>query len=104
MVAVAVAAIGLSAISLPDQSDHERLVLGTVTLGFLALQWAQWGLASTSAGRSRPALTTTLGVISALLAMAMFVSLIILGLVFPLGAALLSVMFLIQVVYLTTWD
>jgi hypothetical protein len=34
----------------------------------------------------------------------MFVCLILLGLVFPQGAALLSVMMLLQVVYLTTWE
>jgi hypothetical protein len=34
----------------------------------------------------------------------MFISLVVLGLVFPQGAALLSLMMLIFVVYLTTWD
>ena len=32
------------------------------------------------------------------------ICLILLGLVFPQGAALLSVMMLLQVVYLTTWE
>jgi hypothetical protein len=104
MVAVAMTAIGLCAISLPDLTGGERLFLGGVTLVFLGLQWTQWGLASLSANRSRPAKTVALGVLSSLLAMAMFTALVILGLVFPQGAALLSVMILIQVVYLTTWD
>jgi hypothetical protein len=104
MVAVVMTAIGLSAISLPGQSGSERLFLAAITLTFLALQWAQWGLASTPTHRSRPGMTIILGIISTFLALAMFVVLIILGLVFPQGAALLSVMILIQVVYLTTWD
>lgn len=45
-----------------------------------------------------------MGVLSSFLALSMFVFLVILGLVFPQGAALLSVMILIQVMYLTTWD
>jgi hypothetical protein len=104
MVAVVMTAIGLSAISLPGQSGGERLFLGAITLTFLALQWAQWGLASTPTHPSRPGMTFILGIISTFLALAMFVVLIFLGLVFPQGAALLSVMSLIQVVYLTTWD
>ena len=45
-----------------------------------------------------------LGIISSFVAVAMFIAIVILGLVFPQGAALLSVLILIQVVYLTTWD
>ena len=46
----------------------------------------------------------TAGVFSSLMALLMFVCLFLLGLVFPQGAALLSVMMLLQVVYLTTWE
>jgi hypothetical protein len=104
MVGVAVAAIGLSAISLPGLAVGERLFLGAITLAFLGLQWIQWGLASVRASRSWPGKTVLVGILSSFLAVAMFVMLFILGLVFPQGAALLSVMILIQVVYLTTWD
>ena len=48
-------------------------------------------------------MTVLLGVLSSLMALSMFMFLIILGLVFPQGAAILSVMMLIQVVHLTTW-
>ena len=54
--------------------------------------------------RSRPGVVMLLGVLSSLMALAMFVFLVILGLVFPQGAALLSVMMLLLVVYQTTWD
>jgi hypothetical protein len=104
MVAVAMTAIGLAVIALPKLSGGERCFLAVVTLAFLTLQWTQWGLASIPAGESLRARRALLGIVSSFLAMAMFVLLFILGLVFPQGAALLSVMMLIQVVYLTTWD
>jgi hypothetical protein len=104
MVGVAVVAIGLSVISLPSLTGGERLFLGAITLAFLGLLWIQWGLASVRASRSWAGKTVLLGILSSFLAVAMFVMLFILGLAFPQGAALLSVMILIQVVYLTTWD
>ena len=45
-----------------------------------------------------------LGVLSCILACSMFVSLVILGLIIPQGAALLGVAMLLLVVYMTTWD
>jgi hypothetical protein len=45
-----------------------------------------------------------IGVISSVMALSMFVYPILLGLIFPQGAALLSVMMLLEVVYLTTWE
>ncbi len=45
-----------------------------------------------------------LGVVSSLLALAMFVLLFVLGLVYPQGAALESVLILIQVAFMSTWD
>jgi hypothetical protein len=104
MVGIAVAAIGLSAISIPGLTGAQRLFHGAVTLLFLGLQWIQWGLASVRTNRSQPGKSVLLGILSSFLAVAMFVMLFVLGLAFPQGAALLSVMILIQVVYLTTWD
>jgi hypothetical protein len=104
MVAVAMTAIGLSAISLPDLAGGERLFLGVLAVVFMGLLWAQWGLASIPAVRTRPGVSILVGVVSSLMALSMFVCLILLGLVFPQGAALLSVMMLVQVVYLTTWE
>ena len=104
MVAVAMIALGLSATGLAEVTGRGRLILSAVALTFLALQWTQWWLASIPANHSRPGLAVVLGIVSSLLALAMFVVLIIVGLVFPQGAALVSVMILIHVVYLTTWD
>jgi hypothetical protein len=104
VVAIAMIAIGLATIRLLDSTGRERLLVGAATLIFLGLQWAQWGLASITPSRPRPGLVVLLGISSSLLAVAMFVVLIIVGLLFPTGAALLGVLILIQVVYLTTWD
>jgi hypothetical protein len=104
MVAVAMTAIGLSAISLPDLTGGQRLFLGVLAVVFLGLLWAQWRLASIPAARTRPGVSIFVGVVAALMALSIFVCLILLGLVFPQGAALLSVMMLLQVVYLTTWE
>jgi hypothetical protein len=104
MVAVAITALGLTAVCLPELTGGERLFLGAFALAFLGLQCAQWGVASIPVTGARPGMTILLGVLSSLMALSMFIFLIILGLVFPQGAALLSVMMLILVVYLTTWD
>jgi hypothetical protein len=103
MVVVAMTALGLTAVCLPELTGGERFLLGALALAFLGLQWAQWGLASIPVANSRPRMTILLGVLSSLMALSMFIFLIILGLAFPQGAALLSVMMLILVVYLTTW-
>jgi hypothetical protein len=104
MVAIAMTAIGFSAVSLPGLTGGERLLLGVVAVAFLGLLWAQWGLASIPSVRARPSVSVLVGVISSLMALSMFVCLVLLGLVYPQGAALLSVMMLLQVVYLTTWE
>jgi hypothetical protein len=104
MVAVAVTAIGLSVVSLSDLTGRERLFLGVVVVIFLGLLCAQWGLASIPVARARPGLSLFLGIVSSIMALSMFICLVLLGLVFPQGAALLSVMMLLQVVYLTTWE
>ena len=45
MVAVAMTAIGLSVIAVPDLTGVEKRTVGMVAVARLALQWAQWGLA-----------------------------------------------------------
>jgi hypothetical protein len=102
MVAVIMIAIGLAAVSLPELTNGERLFLGALALLFPGLQWAQWGLAGIPA--TRPVITIVLGALSSIMALAMFIALVVMGLIFPQGAALLSVMMLFMVVYLTTWD
>ena len=104
MVAVAMIALGLAAISLPELTGRQRVFLGAAALVFVGLQWTQWGLASIPSSRSWPGMTAVLGTLSAALALMMFATLFILGLIFPQGAALLGVLILVQVVYLTTWD
>ena len=104
MVAVALAALGFTAVTLPDLSGGEQLFLGLVALAVLGLQWVQWGIASVPAHRLWSGANTLLGILSSLIALFMFVGLILLGLVLPQGAALISVMMLLLVVYLTTWD
>jgi hypothetical protein len=104
MVTVAMTAIGLSAISLPDLTGGERLFLAVVAVVFLGLLWAHWGVASIPTVWAWPGVNVLIGVVSSLMALSMFVCLILLGLVFPQGAALLSVLMLLQVVYLTTWE
>ena len=104
MVTVAMTALGLSAISLPDLTSSERLFLGVFALAFLGLLWTQWGLASIPLARARPGINILVGFLSSLMALSMFICLILMGLVFPQGAALLSLMMLILGVYLTTWE
>ena len=104
MVAVAMTAIGLSAICLPDLTGGERLLLGVLAVVFLGLLWTQWRLAGIPGGRAQAGVSIFVAVVSSLMALSMFVCLFVLGLVFPQGAALLSVMMLLQVVYLTTWE
>jgi hypothetical protein len=104
MIGIAMTATGLSAVVVPELTSHERFFLGLFAAAFLALLWAQWAIASLRCTVERPVLGTVVGFVSALIALSMFVSLFLVGLVFPQGAALLSVMMLIQVVYLVTWE
>jgi hypothetical protein len=104
LVGVAMTAIGLSAIGLPDLTGRERSFLGLFATAFLAMLWAQWAVASMPRTVARPALDLVVGLLSALMALSMFVCLILVALVFPQAAALLSIMMLLQVVYLTTWE
>ena len=60
MTTVALTALGFSAVGLPGLEGNEKLFLGMIALAFLALQWAQWGLAGIPGSRSHPALATML--------------------------------------------
>ena len=104
MVAVVMTAIGLAVISLPELSAGERSLLGAAVLSFLGLEWIQWALAGRPARQSHRALAILRGILSALLPPTMFVALVFLGLFYPQGVALLSLLIVIHVVYLTTWD
>jgi hypothetical protein len=103
MVAVVLTALAISTVTVVELVGHKWL-MGTFTFVFLGLLVAQRGIASISCRRFRPAIDTLLGVLSCVLALSMFVSLVVLGLIIPQGAALISVAMLLLVVYMTTWD
>jgi hypothetical protein len=101
---VAMTALGLSALTADDLAGRERLLLGLFALSFFALVGVQWALAGMQRARARPVVDTTVGVLSAVMALSMFTCLVFVGIFFPHVAALLSVMLLLQVVYLITWE
>ncbi len=103
MVVVALAALAISTVTLPQLSSDEKWLMGTFSFAFLGVLFAQWGIAGISCSRSRSAIQALLGVLSCLMALSMFVALAILGLIIPEGAAMLSVAVLVLVIYLTTW-
>jgi hypothetical protein len=102
MAAVVIVALGLAAVSLPEVTGGARWLLGAFALFCLGMLWAQWWLASIPT--ARPAITALLGALASIIALSMFASLVVLWFAFPQAAALLSVMMLILVVYLPTWD
>jgi hypothetical protein len=101
---VAMTALGLSALTADDLAGRERLLLGLFALSFFALVGAQWALAGIQRARAQPVVDTAVGVLSAVMALSMFTCLVFVGIFFPHVAALLSVMLLLQVVYLITWE
>jgi hypothetical protein len=82
----------------------DKWLMGTFTFAILGLLVGQRGIAGISRGRFRPAIDAILCVLSGLMACWMFVSLVILGLIIPHGAALLGAAMLLLVAYMTTWD
>jgi hypothetical protein len=101
---VAMIAIGLSSLGAPEFTDRQRLFLGLFAVAFLTLLGAQWALASFAHTQARPIIGTLVGVVSAAMALSMFICLFVVGLFFPHAAASLSIMALLQVVYLITWE
>jgi hypothetical protein len=102
MAAVFMTSLGLAAVSLPELASGQRLFLGAVAISCLGLLWTQWTLASIP--DTRPAVTTVVGALSAIIALSVFVGLVVLWFVFPQPAGLFSVMMLVLVVHLATWD
>jgi hypothetical protein len=101
---VVMTALGLSALNGSDLAGRDRLLLGLFAISFFALVGAQWALAGVGRTRARPVMDAAVGVLSALMALSMFTCLVFVGIFFPHVAALLSVMLLLQVVYLITWE
>ena len=56
MIGIAMAALGLSVISLPNLTGRERLFLGLFAVAFLTMLWAQWALVSVPSTGVRPLL------------------------------------------------
>jgi hypothetical protein len=102
MAGVVMAALGLTAVSPSELSGGARWLLGAFALASLGLLWAQWGLASVTA--TRPAITALLGALASIIALLTLAAVIALWFVFPQAAAVLSVMMLLFVIYMTTWD
>lgn len=102
MAGVVMAALGLAAVSPRELSGGARVLLGAFVLLSLGMLWAQWGLASVTA--ARPAVTALLGALASIIALLTFASVLALWFAFPQAAALLSVMLLLFVIYMTTWD
>jgi hypothetical protein len=104
MVVVALTALALSVGSLSNLTSDQRLGFGVLALVFLGLQVAQWGIASIPPGRLGPGMSALFGILSFLMALAMFACLLTLGVVCPEGLALVVGAMLVLAIYLTTWD
>ena len=101
---VAVIAIGLTMLSAPELTVEQRLFMGLFALVFLGLLGAQWGLAGMTRTLTRPVISALVGILASVMALFLFICLFVVGLFFPHAAALLSVVALLQVLYLITWD
>jgi peptidoglycan/LPS O-acetylase OafA/YrhL len=104
MVAIALAAVALSVGSLSNLTGDRRLGFALLAPLFLGLQAAQWRIAGIAPGRVRPGIFALLCILSFLMALLMFACLIILGLIFPEGLALVVGTMIVMAIYLTTWD
>jgi hypothetical protein len=104
LAAVALLALGLFAVRVPDVTGGMRPLVGLLTTTFLGLILAQWGMAGISFRRPRPIMNAFLGVLSPFFALSAFVGVVVLGFLAPGAAAVVSVTALLLVVYMTTWD
>jgi hypothetical protein len=107
MFGVALAALGCCALALVFRSglsDGLRAAFGAVTLLLFAMQAAQWRLGGIPASDPRSGRHLLLGLASYVLAMAMFVSLLVLAALFPDGAALVILALIVTAIYLSTWE
>jgi hypothetical protein len=107
MVGVALAAFGLFTLTTTIRSalnGGERVAFGILAMVLIGLEAAQWGIASIPCRRARPGLSTLLGILSFLVALATYIGLFVLAAAFPEGAAVVVIMMLVLVIYRTTWD
>jgi hypothetical protein len=104
---VALAALGCLALTLvlrSELSDGLRAAFGVVTSLLFAMQAAQWRLGSIPVSDPRSVSSVLLGIASYVLAMVMFGCLLALAAMFPDGAALDVIAFVVVAIYLSTWD
>jgi hypothetical protein len=107
MVAVGLAALGMTLVTLVERSElgpGERSAFGIVAGLALVSLLCQWPLSSLRASDRHSWPSALIGIASMFLAMATIACLGILSATLAEGAALLVVMLLTLVVYLTTWD
>jgi hypothetical protein len=107
MFGVALAALGSFALALVFRSglsDGLRAAFGVVTSLLFAMQAAQWRLGSIPVRDPRSVSSVLLGIASYVLAMVMFGCLLALAAMFPDGAALDVIAFIVVAMYLSTWD
>jgi hypothetical protein len=107
MFGVALAALGFSALALVLRSelgDGRRAGFGLLTLLLFAMQAVQWRLGGIPVRDPRSGGSVALGVVSYLVAMAMFVALLALAALFPDGAALVVLALIVVAIYLSTWE
>jgi hypothetical protein len=103
---VALAALGCLALTLvlrSELSDGLRAAFGVVTSLLFAMQAAQWRLGSIPVSDPRSVRSVLLGIASYVLAMVMFGCLLALAAMFPDGAALDVIAFIVVAMYLSTW-
>jgi hypothetical protein len=104
MVAVALTAVALSVGSLSNPASDLRPVFGVLALVFLGLQVGLWRIASIPPDRLMRGMYVIFFCLVFLMALLMFACLIILGLIFPEGLALVVGAMIVLAAYLTTWD
>jgi hypothetical protein len=107
MLTVALAALGMTVITLVDRSDikpgERPAFCGIVAIAFFCL-YCQWPISRVRARDERSWTSAIPGVLSMLLATGTLICLVIVSTRFPEASALLMVMMVILVFYLTSWD
>lgn len=100
----ALVAFAMSLVLRSELDDGHRAAFGVLALLLLAMEAAQWGLGGLPADDPRSRRELWMGVVSYLLAMAMFVVLLALAALFPDGAAIVVLILVIAGLYLSTWE
>jgi hypothetical protein len=107
MLTVALAALSMTVITLVDRSDikpgERSAFCAIVAIAFFSL-YCQWPISRVRVGNERSWKSAIPGLFSMMLATVTLVCLVVLSTRFPDASALLMVLMVILVFYLTTWD